>query len=322
MMEITARSANRALAEGIRLLLLSGEAETSRNGDVLAVPEPVMVKYVDPKNRVLRSATRDANPFFHLAEALWMLSGRNDLAFLQQFVSTFDAYSDDGVTLHGAYGHRWRKHFGVDQLHAIAGELQKNPNSRRAVLGMWNPSADLPMLSCGGSDVPCNTQAYFDIRGGRMNMTVTNRSNDALFGCFGANLVHFSVLLEFMAAWLGVPVGEYRQFTNNLHVYTNVFSREKLERICAESETATSFAGVPLVSIPVYEWQQELELVMNSEIVMLDDPFLRDTVDPMLEAWRMRKRGAPVDEVMAMLEQVQSTDWRVAATEWVERRKK
>ena len=321
-MEITARSANEALANGVRYLLLAGEAETSRNGDVLACPEPVLVRYLDPCNRVLRSPTRDANPFFHLAEALWMLSGRNDLAFLQQFVSTFDAYSDDGVTLHGAYGHRWRKHFGVDQLHDIAGELQKNPNSRRAVLGMWNPSADLPMLLSGGRDVPCNTQAYFDIRGGRMNMTVTNRSNDALFGCFGANLVHFSVLLEFMAAWLGVPVGEYRQFTNNLHVYTNVFSREKLERICTESETATSFAGVPLVSIPVYEWQQELELVMSSEIVMLDDPFLRDTVNPMLEAWRTRKRGAPVDEVMAMLEQVQSTDWRVAATEWVERRKK
>ena len=321
-MELTARSANEALANGIRYLLFAGEAETSRNGDVLACPEPVLIKYLDPCNRVLRSPTRDANPFFHLAEALWMLSGRNDLAFLQKFVSTFDAYSDDGVTLHGAYGHRWRKHFGRDQLHDIAGELQKNPNSRRAVLGMWNPAADLPMLLSGGRDVPCNTQAYFDLRGGKLNMTVTNRSNDALFGCFGANLVHFSILQEFMAAWLGAPVGEYRQFTNNLHVYTSVFSREKLERICLESDLAPSSRSLPLVSIGVWDWQQELDLLLNGEIVMLDDPFLRDTATPMLEAWRMRKRGAPADEVLSELEQVMSADWRCAATEWVSRRQK
>lgn len=322
MFTIKASSANQALADGIELILTAAVPETSRNGDVLVVPGPVCIEYTHPWRRVVSSPTRDANPFFHLAESLWMLAGRNDLAFLQKFVKTFDAYSDDGVTLHGAYGHRWRNHFGQDQLLAIVEELRANPNSRRAVLGMWDPSTDLQKLREGGKDVPCNTQAFFDLRGGQLNMTVTNRSNDAIFGCFGANVVHFSFLLEYMASVLQVPMGVYRQFTNNLHAYTNVFSREKLKTISLESEVCSDWNNGNLMSIPWYLWEAELFAVLNGNYAGIVDPFLANVAIPTLQAWNARKAGAPIDEVLAIVEQITSADWRVAMTEWLERRRK
>ncbi|MGK3946522.1 thymidylate synthase, partial [Streptomyces caeruleatus] len=71
-----------------------------------------------------------------MAEALWMLNGNNNLDYLLWFNSKFGEYSDDGETLHGAYGHRWRQYFGYDQLEWIIDELTNNPASRRCVLQM------------------------------------------------------------------------------------------------------------------------------------------------------------------------------------------
>lgn len=298
-MEITAFNCHQALADGIRAVLLNGEETMSRNGPVLTIPEPVRIKYVNPRSRVLLSPTRDANPFFHLAEAAWMLAGRNDLETLQKYVSTFDKYSDDGQTLHGAYGHRWINHFGVDQLEKIVEEL-RTPGSRRAVLGMWDPAADIPKLSTGGKDVPCNTHAYFCIRNGGLEMTVCNRSNDAIFGCFGANLVHFSVLQEYLAYRLDVAVGAYYQFTNNLHIYTDVFGKEKLERIVQECDVLSSSMPVP----------DSAPNIAN----------LSESMRAMSSIWFSRKSGETNFDTL--LSEIPDTSWRLACSEWLERRKK
>jgi len=171
---------------------------------------------------------RDANPFFHLYEALWMLAGRNDVAPLERYVKKSIDYSDDGKTLHGAYGYRWRREFshycrrtGVkdDQLEVIASRLKENPEDRRCVLQMWDTRIDLDRQ---GKDVPCNTIATFQ-RGieGELNLVVFNRSNDIIWGCYGANVVQFSFLLEYMAAWIGCPIGTYTQVSVNWHAYDN-----------------------------------------------------------------------------------------------------
>src|SRR5271154_5758040 len=44
-----------------------------------------ITEYEKPDERVLFSQTRDANPFFHFFESLWILAGREDVEFLAQF---------------------------------------------------------------------------------------------------------------------------------------------------------------------------------------------------------------------------------------------
>jgi thymidylate synthase len=146
-----------------------------------------------------------------------MLAGRRDLASLAHYNSRMSKYSDDGTVLHGAYGWRWRRRFYCDQVDAAVRTLLDCPTSRRVVIAMWDPAervsgdtperGDLEMVANDGADVPCNTHLYFDVQDGRLNMTVCNRSNDLVWGMLGANYVHFSILHEYVANAVSLPLG-------------------------------------------------------------------------------------------------------------------
>ena len=140
---------------------------------------------------------------------------------LTWFVKRMLEFSDDGLIFHGAYGHRWVRYFGKNQLEIIINRLAKHPTDRRCVLSMWDAPGDL--MGKMGVDVPCNTSAYFSIGvRGDLDMTVSNRSNDIIWGAYGANAVHFSFLQKYIAERLGISVGRYWQISNNFHAYEKV----------------------------------------------------------------------------------------------------
>lgn len=247
-MEMRVRNATQALARGLRYLLTEGIAEDSRAGRVLVAPEPVITVTERPAERVLHSAARDANPFFHLWEAAWMLTGRDDADTLNLYVRDFgERFAEENGRIHGAYGARWIGHFGhlddpIQSLHQLdwaVGRLRQNPQDRQVVLTMWDPACDTTFRSL--RDRPCNTHVYLRARRTEaeplspsftgaplsvLDLTVCCRSNDAVWGAHGANAVHFSVLQEYLAARIGVDVGRMIQVSNNYHVY-----EAELERI-------------------------------------------------------------------------------------------
>jgi thymidylate synthase len=214
---LEARNAHTALPLGIELLQQWGQTRNSRNGSVVQAPWPVATVYGRPTERCVFWTDRDYNPAFVLYESLWMLAGRQDVEPLTRYVKDFAKYSDDGQFLHGAYGYRWRQHFGTDQLHAIAETLRENALDRRSVLQMWDCIEDLEVVS---KDVPCNVMATFqrDVDG-RLNMVVFCRSNDIIWGTYYANAFHFGMLLEYMAHRIGCAVGTYTQVSVNYHAY-------------------------------------------------------------------------------------------------------
>lgn len=332
MWTICARNVNQALSEGLHRLSVGGVLENSRNGPVLVAPGPVCTIYERPLERVLFSPKRNANPFFHLMEALWMLYGDNRVAFPAYFNKGFSSYSDNGVTAHGAYGWRWIKHFGVDQLEAITEELRTNPESRRAVLTMWDPKAD---LGRNGVDLPCNQQAFFDVRGGVLNMTVTCRSNDVIWGCYGANAVHFSFLQEYLALAIGVPVGVYRQFSNNWHMYTELYphivTMDSMKYLALDAETHSNYNydekcvhTVPLRSTPLSLWREELGAFMEDPLGdhKYRDPFFENVVQPMYHAWYARKTEKDHGAALMAAGRIADRPWRIACLEWLERNHK
>lgn len=329
---IRVRNADEALLEALHLLYHTGINEASRNGPVRVAPEPVCTVYTHPLERVLLHPQRDANPFFHFMEALWMLAGRNDVATVKEFNSRIDKYSDDGEVLHGAYGFRWREWFSFDQLAELIHLLQNEPDTRRAVLAMWSPSGDLVASEGVGGitmkDVPCNTHAYFDRRGGQLNMTVMCRSNDAVWGAYGANVVHFSFLLEYVAASVGVPVGMYRQFSNNLHVYQNLPGLAELLPLNPCNESAAYANGAvkpfPLLNAgeSMAEWNADLDdfFAPDNDVPMMLTCFFREVAVPLRAAWRIRKRGLDTGRAEAL--EIAATDWRMACVNWIDRRTK
>jgi hypothetical protein len=334
-MEIRVNNVNEALSEGLHWLRLNGIPEKSRNGTVIVSPEPVLTEYNLPMERVLFSPRRDANPYFHLMEALWMIAGRNDLVWPMYFNSKFASYSDDGATVHGAYGKRWRRN---DQITVLANELRNNPESRRCVLANWDLDMDLPLLT-KGKDVPCNTHVYFEVKDGLINQTVCCRSNDIIWGAYGANAVHFSVLLEYMAALSGYGVGKYRQFSNNYHMYTNVpnASRQEVEadmlRLALDAAETNHYAsgesGItasPIINTPVDDWEIELDGFLkfasggHIDNIQFHDPFWKACAIPMFKSWAARKNKVSSGILELSPMSLLYPDWFRACREWIERR--
>lgn len=352
MRVINTKTPNMALHHGLMHLANFGITRQSRNGEVIVAPTPIMTVWEDPTNRVIFGNTRDANPFLHLFEALWMLAGRNDLAFMKKLAARFEQFSDDGITLHGAYGARWRHWFGYDQLETIITELSNNPESRRAVLAMWDggqaaasedngmPESDLAKAIEGGKDVPCNTHVYFDIGDrGVLNMTVCCRSNDILWGAYGANIVHFSILQEYMAARIGVGIGKMYQLSNNYHVYPAALmekANKRLSQIAIDisQEGAFYFMDLPILKVPLLQHGEDIafhaDLALFIEafdsdkrlvISELNTPFFRNVIRPMLNAWQAWK-DKDMPEALACARSIVADDWRTAVLEFLQKRVK
>lgn len=333
MLVIAARNANQALPEILHQFKNNPLAvkRDSRNGKVTQFCEPCTIHYYKPAERVVFWPERDANPFFHLFESLWMLAGRNDVAFPSRFAANIKQYSDDGVTFHGAYGYRWRKHFGSDQLAPIAAALKKNPEDRRQVLSMWDANSD---LGREGKDLPCNLQAVFQRdHNGRLNMTVYNRSNDSVWGALGANCVHFSYLQEFLAAWIGCEVGQYWQVSANMHLYDfnsagvvpladKAFPSRQVREQCYYEQGAQTY---PLVSTNIETWQSDLHMFLSEggRAMGYRDHFFRRVAVPMDNAYaEFKNKGNPnrFSDALSCLNQMASCDWKLAAAEWLIRR--
>lgn len=312
------KNVNHAFKEAWWWMRVAGVREASRNGPVLVAPGMFITEYSRPWERVLFSPKRDANPIFHLMEAIWMIAGEDNVSWLSQFSSNISTYAELDGTMHGAYGHRWRTRWG-DQLTDVIEVLEKDPNTRQAVLEMWDYRSD---LRASKKDKPCNTHIYFDCRGGALNMTVCCRSNDMLWGAYGANAVHFSFLQELMASTLKFDIGTYRQVSNNFHLYTdNEMVKDFLANPPHEpyDEYQEGICGVPLLL--EYESFKDfsedcLHCVHGSKVMITE--FMKMAVK-LRDCYLMRKEGK---DYRALLDKIPPCDWKVAFIKWTERRRK
>jgi hypothetical protein len=218
-------------------------------------------------------------------------------------------YSDDGKTFHGAYGFRWRRHWKTDQMLAVAKRLKEDPGTRRAVIGMFDPGVDF----IDSKDIPCNTHIYFRRVGPeheKLQMTVCNRSNDLIWGACGANVVHFSVLHEWMAAAVGCEMSSYFHFTNNLHIYERHWNLASiLSRRCLDSDLYTDpyrwLPATKIVDLPADQFLEEVRVFVEDgdSVMNYKSVFLRTVAIPMLKMWRTKE--APPE--------LPKTDWFMAA---------
>lgn len=358
MRVIERRNVNHMLSAGLSLLAKEGQRMDSRAGPVVVAPFPVVSIYQNPTERVLMGT--DRNPFFHLYEALWMLAGRNDAAPLNRYVKDFGsrfAETDGGI--HGTYGHRWRRAFGFDQLNEIVRRLKQSPQDRQCVIQMWDATpthyvrtggtvegnGDIANdgYSSGSEDLlgdwkdrPCNTHAYVRVHDNMLDFTVCCRSNDIVWGAYGANAVHFSFLQEYLAGRIGVGVGKLYQFSNNYHGYVEVLDKMGAPSMVVSSDPYGQGGAVP---VPIMShadaWDNDLDVFMTWHDTQMHEKNYED-VDaevaramanewfgnvavPMLRAhwlWRNVDTG---DGIVHM-QHVEADDWRQAGTEWLTRR--
>tara|TARA_R100001443_G_scaffold14024_2_gene23950 strand:- start:7733 stop:8782 length:1050 start_codon:yes stop_codon:yes gene_type:complete len=334
MKVIKARNVNDAFLLGLDLFQdpRNFREQESRNGTTYEALEPVTTVYEKPWERVLLLKIRDANPFFHFIEGLWMLAGRKDLAPLTRYVKSMENFSDDGETLWGAYGWRWRSYFHKDQIKMVIEMLRNNPDDRRCVLQMWDANKDLGRNS---KDVPCNTSIYFKIRDKQLHMTVCNRSNDMLWGAYGANAVHMSMLQEYIAGHLEISMGTYRQVSDSFHVYHNeVWERVKGVEIDPWTysslknpyDTLDGIAYTNFITKPeVFDWELDRFFNIHPEDMpsydddTWDNPAFKNIAVPMVKTFNAHKKRdyeLAYKEVMRIL----PNDWMTACFDWIKKR--
>ena len=319
MKTVYSRNVNEAYVIGMNMLSAFGVKEESRFGSVLVMNDPVTTTYTNPNERVLFDGKRDCNPFFHLMEALWMMQGRNDVAWIEDFSSTIGQFSDNGVNFNAAYGHRWKSHFELDQITLIIKELKENPNSRRAVMGMWDPRVD---LNKEGKDFPCNLAISFRAQNGNLDMTVFNRSNDIIWGAYGANAVHMSILQEYIAACLELRLGKYHQVSNNYHAYINIMAKIGIpDPMPFDLYKIGQVRTFPLVDNPEY-WMEDLntfiELIPGAAPSYINS-FFAHVAEPMRRSWGWYKQK-DYPGALAMADEIVAADWKLACHQWLTRR--
>ena len=243
----------------IRDLTNSGRGIVVRERECIEFKEPVTLVYKNPGACWMCIPGRKFNPFFALAEVVWILSGRGDVDWICYFNKNMRMFQDgDNPEFHGAYGTRIFKwpHYNlwpVDQLgHALL-KLERDSFTRQAVISMWDPVRD--NLVEESKDYPCNNLVYFSLRDGILDMTVTIRSNDLVWGV-PYNAVQFTHLLAYAAGRLKAKMGTLTYVIQNLHYYMHLYTQTLatlLERaFSGEHIISEKIAGFDVVDQPTF----------------------------------------------------------------------
>lgn len=161
-----------------------------------------------------------------IVEQMWFLSGaRKPADFLRKHTKIWDAFTNPNDVVTVAYGYRWRKHFGRDQIKLLVELLEKEPSSRHGVVIAWDPAQDGLSLK-KKANVPCPYTFTVNIIAGKLHMHNIVRSNDMILG-FPFDVAGFCFLQYVLAQRLGVEVGTYSHSISNAHVYENHYDAAK-----------------------------------------------------------------------------------------------
>lgn len=211
---------NTAIPNLFGLLLNDGKKVPSRNGETLELSFTGITLY-DSLAREIIVPGRKHNLAAQIAETMWVLSGRNDIEWLSLYLPRAVDYSDDGKTWRGGYGKRIRNFGvlyngdGVDQAEHVIDLLRRDPDTRQAVIGIYDPNIDTEP----GKDIPCNDFLHFLSREGVLDLHIFVRSNDMMWGWSGINVFEWSALLEVVAGMAGMQPGALHFSVSSFHLY-------------------------------------------------------------------------------------------------------
>jgi thymidylate synthase len=289
------RNASEALPVLMNDLLYRGDEVGSRAGRVKELMH-VGITLTDAIDRELLVEGRKANIAAQIAETVWVLNGRNDVAWLSHYLPRAADFSDDGFTWRAGYGPRlrgWPRRSGhavepVDQLRHVFQLLKANPLDRRAVATLYDPQID----HAPGKDIPCNNWLSFSSRLGELDLHVAIRSNDVMWGWSGINAFEWSTLLEVMAGLLGIKPGALHFSTTSFHLYDRHWAKaEELAKATRHTALFPSprFDAATLPSRDFDGFDQMLTSWLQVEEMIRHGDDVDDVVnlfpEPMLRSW-------------------------------------
>lgn len=244
--------------------LIQNGTQVSPHGRATREMLGVAVTVNDIRDNVIQIPERKLNYHFMVAEALWVLMGRDDVAMLAHYNNNIAQFSDDGKTFAGAYGPRIKY-----QLPRIIEALTKQPDTRQAVISIWDR-----MPAPGTKDVPCTVSMQFLVRDQALSLIVYMRSSDAWWG-LPYDIFTFTSIQSALAYELKVKPGRFLLWLASSHIYeTHV---EAALRMYAHTDPKTwgtylspQLPGFPPESITAHERKARLLGIPPPEKTALD----------------------------------------------------
>ncbi len=249
----------------------------------------------NPRNRCLTLEKRNTNFGFAVGEFLWYLYSRNDLKTMLFFNKRMKDFSDDNITLNSSYGCKIFSpqylNLKKSQFYRCANMLNKDSNSRGAVISIWSPGDD----KFGDSkDVPCTLNFVFSIRKNKLDMYVHMRSNDIVWG-LTYDLFSFTLFHECMLSYVNsdlkaidkskkrinnYELGTYTHFANSMHVYKTHYSL--IDDIKNDTKKSLDNGSMLSFSNNFYEeiniLENEYDLLIKHEGYQIDNKKFKDSV--------------------------------------------
>ena len=192
----------------------------SRDGNVIGEIINAITVIEDPTRCIMKNDIRKMPIRYAIGEMLWYLSANNNLSEIQKYTSAWDRMSDDNITVNSNYGWCIKYKYNFDQWEFVKSELQKNPNSRRAVIHIKEAN------NKESKDVNCTCYIQFLIRNNKLIMHTHMRSNDLWMG-FPYDIFQFTCMQILMSMQLGLELGEYVHITDSLHLYKRDYDNIK-----------------------------------------------------------------------------------------------
>lgn len=156
-------------------------------------------------------------PHIAAAEVAWQFMGTTDPTFiLHHAPRMWEKFVEDGE-LKTAYGHRWRRHFGRDQLSLAMDELIENPTNRQLYISAWDPAID----GLGGrqpKNIPCPVGFSLTRTGDKVHCSLFIRSSDVFVG-LPYDVMGYALMLNAITRSLELQPGTLHVTLAHPHFY-------------------------------------------------------------------------------------------------------
>lgn len=249
---MTFRNANEAFI--YHLKQLQSASESRPRGMKVKECLGVSFSIANPRDRITNNPIRQMSLSFAFGEFLWYLRGSDRLDIIEYYSKMYPNFSDDKVTVNGAYGARI---FGgkLSQWEQVKSILLRDPDSRQAVISIHQPRD----LFSSSLDIPCTCVLQYFIRNGQLNGITYMRSNDIYLG-MPYDIFSFTMLQEMLAVELNVELGSYTHMVGSLHIYEKHFS--VFDRL-AEAENPTDQSMLRMTKEAVTN--EQVSLILQAE---------------------------------------------------------
>jgi thymidylate synthase len=201
--------------------LMSPEAVEEKNArtDVAIRALPGGESFKLHMNSTLPMATNRAYyPHVAAAETAWQFMGTKDPEFiLRHAPKLWSKFVEDGE-LKTAYGYRWSKAFGRDQLQMAIDQLKINPTNRQLVVMAWDASCDGLGQPDQPKNIPCPIGFTLSALAGALHMSVFIRSSDVFVG-LPYDVMCYALTLDAIASEVGLVPGTIHFSLAHAHIY-------------------------------------------------------------------------------------------------------